>query len=321
MDLPTCSGTRCGANPHPTGPIAPKLVRMARSTDYTVAYDRDGAVVDLCKILFGADGSYYVTAPYHPADRAIAAKYTVNYARQNDLLELEEAQELAVVDDDERRLKVAHHVDGFLQFSGQGIRSGLTGERAPKGIGTFSWPLTEPTLGPAFQLAFSDPIACGRPSRGRAQTVVLRESDLAHMRRNISGLTIVGYYFPLQWREFVHRGFDGEMWLHLVHPRSQAVIPLRALLAPMDCGYAGFIGVEARPHGLGDTRGEPTFFVSTATGNLRRNADGDLLGDQLLCVYPQPDLDTAHLPTLNYPLPAPPYTAPPGTTEILPDAD
>src|SRR3954470_886414 len=123
---------------------------MPRSLDYTVAYDDGNDVVDLCKILFGADGSYYVTAPYHPADRAIAAKATVNYAEGADLLSLDDALELAVLDDDERRLKVSHHPDGFLQFSGQGIRSGLDEAGQPKGIGTFSWPLTTPTLGPSF---------------------------------------------------------------------------------------------------------------------------------------------------------------------------
>jgi hypothetical protein len=59
--------------------------------------------------------------------------------------------------------------------------------------------------------------------------------------------------------------------------------------------------------------------LSTSTGNLRRNENGDLLGDQLMCVYPQPDLKTARVESLNYTLPAPPPTAPPGTTDIVPE--
>lgn len=89
-------------------------------------------------------------------------------------------------------------------------------------------------------------------------------------------------------------------------------------MASVDAGYAGLIGLEAMPHSLPGT--EPSFFLSTACGNLRRNANGDLLGDQLICFYPQPDMDLAHLPSLNHPLPAPPASAPPGTTAVMPDA-
>lgn len=59
--------------------------------------------------------------------------------------------------------------------------------------------------------------------------------------------------------------------------------------------------------------------VTSSTGNLRRNDEGDLLGDQLVCVYPRPDLThPVHYMSLNYPLPAPPYTAPPGTQDVVP---
>jgi hypothetical protein len=292
---------------------------MPRTLDYTVAYDAGEQTVDLCKILFGGDGSYYLTAPYHPQNRAIAAKVTVNYADGDGLLDLQEAEELAVLDDDERRLKVAHHPDGFLQFSGEGVRSGKEDNGEPKGIGTFSYPLQTPTLGPSFQLVFSDPLTCGRPTKGRQRTVVLPESEIEHMRKEpIKGLTIIGYYLPTPWREFVHRGADGEWWLQLIHPQAQAVKQLRVVMASVDSDLSGFIGLEARPHGLEEIDGQPAFFLTTATGNLRRNTDGQLLGDQLLCMYPQPDLGDVSLPSLNFALPEPPYETTPGTTEIIP---
>lgn len=59
------------------------------------------------------------------------------------------AIEVAVLDDDEQRLKVSHHPDGFLQFSGNEIRSGREATGAPNGIGIVSWPLHQPTLGPS----------------------------------------------------------------------------------------------------------------------------------------------------------------------------
>lgn len=98
---------------------------MPRTLSYTVRYDDGSTAVDLFKIIFGGDGSYYITAPYHPLDRAIAARVTVNYADQDRLLNLEDAEDLAALDDDDKRLKVSHHPDGFIQFSGEGIVSGL----------------------------------------------------------------------------------------------------------------------------------------------------------------------------------------------------
>lgn len=292
---------------------------MARNIDYTIAYSNGSQNVDLCKVLFGGDGSYYVTAPYHPLDRAIAARVTVNYAESEGSFTLDEAEEVAVVDDVDKRLKVSHHPDGFLQFSGQGIRSGLDEQGKPKGLGVFSWSLNEPTLGPSFSLAFSDPVACGRPSEYKRRTIVFHEEDIEHMRRGLDGLHIVGYYFPPRWREFAYRGAGGEMWLDLVHPRAQAIKHLRVVLASKDSDIPGLIGFEAVPHGLATADdAQPSFFVSTSTGSLRRNEQGDLLGDALFCAYPLPDLENASFPSLAYALPDPPYTAPPGTTEVLP---
>jgi len=292
---------------------------MARTIDYTIAYSNGNQNVDLFKILFGGDGSYYVTAPYHPLDRAIAARVTVNYAKTDGGFSLDEAEELAVVDDVDKRLKVSHHPDGFLQFSGQGIRSGLDEHGKPKGMGVFSWRLYEPTLGPSFALAFSDPVACGRPSAYKKRTIVFYEEDIEHMRKSLGGLHVVGYYLPTRWREFVYRGADGAMWLDLVHPNAQAVKHLRVVLASKDSDIPGLIGLEALPHGLTETKdGQPSFFVSTSTGSLRRNENGDLLGDALFCAYPTPDLDDASLPNLAHALPTPPYTAPPGTTDVFP---
>lgn len=292
---------------------------MGRSASYTIAYEAaDGAKVDLCRIIFGGDGSYYVTAPYHPAKRALAGIYEVNYAARINVLSLIEGAEVAVLDDDEQRLKIAHHVDGFLQFSGEGFRSGRDHNGRPKGMGIMSWPLNNPTSGPSFQLSFSDPLACGRPSKARMCTVTFAERDIEHMRRDMTGLTVLGHYLPGRWREFVYRRSSGEYWVNLVHPNMQAIKQLRVILASVDAGYAGLIGLEAMPISLNGVAEPPSFFLSTSTGNLRRNAAGDLLGDQLLCVYPQPDLKSARVPSLNYTLPAPPPSAPPGTTAIMP---
>jgi hypothetical protein len=67
-------------------------------------------------------------------------------------------------------------------------------------------------------------------------------------------------------------------------PHAQALRPLRVIQASVDSELPGLIGLEARPFGMPGP--DPSFFVSTATRNLRRDTKGDLLGDQLFCAYP-----------------------------------
>lgn len=148
---------------------------MPRSIDYTVAYTAAGKTVDLCKIIIGCDGSYYITAPFHPHNKAIAAIATVNYAKQPKIIRLDEALELAILEDENKRLKLSHHPDGFLQFSGEGVLSGRKQDGSPKGLGTQSWPLRRPTLGPSFGMAFGNPLESGRPTKGSSATIIFNE--------------------------------------------------------------------------------------------------------------------------------------------------
>jgi hypothetical protein len=82
---------------------------LPRRIDYTVAYSMAGETVDLCKIILGGDGSYYITAPFHPHNKALAAIMTVNYAKPSQVLSFDEALEVAVLEDDDKRLKVSIH--------------------------------------------------------------------------------------------------------------------------------------------------------------------------------------------------------------------
>ncbi len=206
--------------------------------------------MDLCKIIFGGDGSYYVTAPYHPHNRALVSRLTINYAAGAPFFSLSDALDLAVFDDDQRRLKLSHHPDGFLQFSGEGVTSGRERDGRAKGIGTRSWPLQKPTMGPAFAMSFSDPLELGRPTAGKPRTLVFTEADIEHMRPakdTTGGLGVTGFYFPVPWRQYVERIGDGEYQLRLVNPSAQAILPLRVLLASKTCSYPGLIGVHVEP--------------------------------------------------------------------------
>jgi hypothetical protein len=279
---------------------------------YTIAYSCDEGTFDLCKVIIGGDGSYYVTAPYHPQNRAVLGIFTVNYAHPPTGLLLNRAVELATLDDDDKRLKLSHHPDGFIQFSGTGITSGIGPDGTIRGIGVRSWPLEQPTLGPSFRLIFSDPTETGRPSRNRPGTIIFSEEDLVHMRKNTKGLTITGFYLPVRWREYVRRIGADNYQLGLVNPDAQAVLPLRVALASVDSRIPGMIGFRTEPHHVDTENGTPSIMLSSSSGNLRRNRQRELVGDQLVCIYPRPAAGLpAGLPSLNRPLNAPAYVLPP----------
>lgn len=281
------------------------------SVDYTVVYSSDEGSYDLCRIILGDDGSYYVAAPYHPLDKALLAKWTVNYAQGPMSFTTRKAIEVGVLDDGERRLKLSHHPDGFLQFSGEGVRSGREPDGTIRGLGLQSWPLDRPTFGPSFALAFSDPHKTGRRSKGGPRSVVFAEDDINHMRASgVTGLRIVGYYFPVPWREYVVRDARGQYEIGIINPSAQAVLNLKVILGSKESKRPALIGLQAVPHTL-LAPSDPAFALMSSTGNVRRNRQGELLGDQLVCFYPiRPEDDKAGFPSLNYPLPALPYVAP-----------
>ena len=263
---------------------------------YTIAYEADGAQYKLCKIWFGADGSYYVTSPYHPAERALLMKATVNYADSAMRSYFHEALDLASAEDDNRRIKLSHHPDGFLQFSGEGIISGKDSDGNIRGIGVMTWPLDEPVSGPAFSVTV----------RGieQFQTVGATTDDLCVFSRDeISAtpgwnqLVLEGHYLPAAWRRFVRRDSDGTHSIGIVHPQG-AVLQLKVLFPPERAALQGFIGVELYASTTTEETPSPSFSLSGSTGNLRRNEQGELLGDGIFCLYPR--LSIAARRSLDY---------------------
>jgi hypothetical protein len=291
---------------------------MPASVMHTVWYRVAGLSYKVFKVGFGGDGSYYVTTPYHPLDTAIAAKVRVNYARDQGLgikQALEGALEIAVVDDDEHRLKLSHHPDGFLQFSGQGILSGRHPSGKPKGLGLRSWELQRPTFGPSFGVGMYRPELMGRQGKPDPADVVFDGDDLDYMRmpgHDFLDVRFAGHYFPPRFRSFVRPRGDGGYRMSIVNPESHVVHELQVVLASKESALPGVIGLSAEPMEMGIEG----FSLSSSTGGLRRSSlTGDLIGDQLVCLYPRPtDLTKAHIESLNYGvLPAPAYTAPPGS--------
>ncbi|MFK0160244.1 hypothetical protein ACIQVK_50330 [Streptomyces sp. NPDC090493] len=109
----------------------------------------------ICKISQHADGGYMVMAPYHQAREGWLAKHSVDYKSRHMSARLEDMHHYTASD----RVKLSHHADGFVQFSGEQsgkITSGrdpFTGQ--PKGLGLMSAAMNHPvTSGPTFGVSF-----------------------------------------------------------------------------------------------------------------------------------------------------------------------
>lgn len=258
---------------------------------YTVVLETEAKRRKLCRILLSSDGSYYVTCPYHESDRVSVSKRVVNYVKPN-LHASDPSLEIATVVDDDHRLKLSHHPDGFVQFSGHGIVSGRNADGTPKGMGIQSWPLTRPTAGPACAVTVLNASAF-REAKAPSPTDILFVADDLYRTQADNGFVVEMFYFPSHWRRFVRTGPRGPI-LWLKHP-SGAIIELRVCMSPQD-KHAGFVGVDmwACPVRFGDA--ESGFALSSPTGNLSYNEDELLEAEALYAAYPAIDESTSAIP-------------------------
>lgn len=253
---------------------------------YTIVYEKDGARYKLCKIWYGTDGSYYVSSPYHPAQKALLMKFTVNYARSDMQIPFEQAIDLAAAEDDERRLKLAHHPDGLVQFSGEGILSGIDAAGHIRGVGVHSWPLDNPVSGPAFGVVIRGVEEFQRADRIRDELCLFTDAEV-FLEPRADVLSLEGHYFPPLWRRFIRPAVDGAPTISVVHP-SGAVLRLKVLLPPARCEHQGFIAVELygyhgdprRPHPVSACRVQREIFGRMTKGKPSRTAStASTLGD------------------------------------------
>ena len=229
---------------------------------YTVVYLTGGVSYKICKIWFGSDGSYYVTSPYHPDSKAWLFKVRVNYALEEMTIPLEELHDLASVDDDERCLKLAHHPDGFVQFSGRGPAFGIV----IRGIEQFQ-----------------------QASATGDKTVVFSDAEISSLP-GANTLVIEGHYFPSLWRRFVRVEHDGSRTISVFHP-AKAVLKLKVLFASPRCALDSFIGIELYTDKVESKFStSPSFALSGPTGNLRKNLEGQWTAESIQCMFPRGDL-------------------------------
>ncbi len=280
-------------------------------TRVTVVADVGGRRHKLFKVWFGPDGSYYVTAPYHTAKTASFFKRTARYGTPFGKMTVSspETTDVAILDDDDGRLKFAHHPDGFCQFSGHGIVSGKDVDEKIKGIGVFARALRAigPKFGPVFGVVVYG-IADFDVCEGIGpHDVLFRIDDLAPPvvtpiasesgdeepappLPRVESLWIEGFYFQPAFRRFISREGDGSLRMFMPHPTG-IVIPLRVVLAPDTCALPGFIGLYACREMVA-FGAESGFSINGPAENYREDAFGRRLGDVIACYYPRlPFLD------------------------------
>ncbi len=106
----------------------------------TIIATTNGKKHKLLKIWFGGDGSFYVSAPYHPSKSATLVKRTVCYDTgfMRPTLQVPAIVDAGLFEDEESQIKLSYHPSGFCQFSGKGLMSGVDEKGKPKGIGVWA---------------------------------------------------------------------------------------------------------------------------------------------------------------------------------------
>jgi len=260
---------------------------MANSGKCTVLFEKEGVLYKLCKIIFGSDGSYYVTVPYHSAKKGIFVKLVVNYSQRESKVNFGDTIDMASAD--EQRIKLSHHPDGFVQFSGEGLVSGKDANGSIKGIGVMSWPLKKPVRGPAFGIVvkgIEDFEQAEDRYEIKAESCIFHRDELYKPTpAGSNGILLEGHYFPPQGRRFLQTLADGTHTISIVHPIG-AIMPLKVVLASDTCSLPGFMGLSLWEDCVDFPDAQSGFSISGSTGNIRFNENGDKLADGIGCFYP-----------------------------------
>lgn len=258
---------------------------MSTTAKTTIVIKFGSKLLRVAKVLIGSDGSYYATAPFHKNKDAVVWKMTVDYDAGNSTTVASEAI-IDMASLDGGQLKLTHHRDGFVQFSGLGVLSGRDADGNIRGIGIMSSPLDEIFRGPAFgygikSLDWLEEVIGGPKSTD----LVLDIDDFGFIPRT-NGVMIEAHYFTPRWRRFIRRNHRGQQVLSVQHPAGPN-LELRVFLAADECRFPGFLGFEMYTWHFGEGFPENGFSFSGPSGNGRYNELGHRVGDALFCMSPR----------------------------------
>jgi hypothetical protein len=255
------------------------------SQTHTVVVLYEGIYYKLFKIVYGADGSFYVTCPYVPSDNVTLVLQTVNYDKKESVMSLDETVDIGSLTEDTKKLKLSHHLSGLLQFSGEGIISGIESDGTIRGIGTMSWPVNDPPAGPAFAMTINGLTSFAQATKLKTDTHLFSFEPTVKIPA-LNSLVVEGHCFPAVYRRFIRENHKGEMIINTNHPSGMS-IPMRVALPNKEATCQSFLGLELYFESFGVKENSATSYVlSGSTGNLRFNENGERIGDGLYCFYP-----------------------------------
>ena len=269
---------------------------MGKSSQHTILLDCGTETRKVCKLIFGSDGSYYVTAPYHSVEKAMLFKAEVDYNTSSQLIAMDQTIDLSTLD--EGRLKLSHHASGFVQYSGDGVLSGLDENGTPKGMGLFADKLENVGSGPAFGMGIKGIDCLATTKKNSKHDILIRENEITPLTES-NGIMLEGHYFQPRYRRFVFTEPDGGRYIIVPHPNGMN-IKMRVVLAPFECDYPGLIGLEIYRAKLGFP--DDGFTLNGPGQMLPPRTQGERKGILLFCsTHKPPNLEDAK--SLDYPKP------------------
>ncbi len=264
--------------------------------NHTIVLKNKSEYFKLVKLIYGRDGSIYISSPYHKSQDAIVILATINYAKGEIDIKLEETIENASVDDDINSLKLSHHRSGLIQVSGKGITSGVDEFGNLKGIGIQSFPLEDPPPGPSFGVTIYGYNHFKKVENIKKDFRVFEIEDLIYNDK-LNCLTIEGYCFPEKFKRFIRTDSRGNKIINLLHP-SRTTIPLKVLLPKENVECQSFIGIDLYFDEGMENQKSPSYNISSSPGNLKLNSENETLGEAVFVMYPRQNLPTNK--SLNY---------------------
>lgn len=182
-----------------------------------------------------ADGGFAVTVPYHQERHGFLFKAAVDYSQTTIEVPVEDLVPYTADD----RVKLSLHIDGFVQFSGEGpgrILSGRHPDGTVKGLGLVKNPLNEPlaTDGPMFGLSiwgieqFEELPAAKSAVAFSEETLYNRDCTID----DFSGYLIEGFVYPRRYIGRASLGGPSGLTLTRQFPNYNAMPTTQGVLLP-----------------------------------------------------------------------------------------
>jgi hypothetical protein len=267
-----------------------------RSNKTTIVLKKGEKQYKLCKIIFSTDGSYFVTAPYHMGNSACLFKVNVDYRKNIQEISYDEIIEKMELEDETQALKISHHPDGFLQFSGKNVRSGRNADGSPKGMGIQSWTHDNPAPGPSWGISIKNINFLKENDQITRENLIIDANSLIDGFK-FEDVLIEGFFIPIGAYPFIFIEGENE-FISITHP-SLIVLKLPVIRSDSIEKCKGFFGIHIQMTKLKFGGNENGFIFSTSSGNIEMDGTSLVRGTCMYAAYPRIFKDYL-LPTLNW---------------------